>query len=390
MDPLQRKSIRCLAHVCIHTLTPTHIYQLTTNSRLQHEISGPHAAAFLSIITPFDPDTLAPMRSSLSALLHPSGGIVDDCIITNLGTRDGKQIYYFVTNAGNRAKDIVYLTAQLEDFKAKNGGKADLEWKMLPDNGLIAIQGPKAIDIVKSVGAFKADGEPFDLNTLHFGQCAHIRFGNMGTTCLVSRGGYTGEDGFEISVPSGGRLGENKTLKLTELLLTASEGSLRLAGLGARDTLRLEAGMCLYGHDIDDSTSPVEAGLAWIIPKSRREKGGFLGSSTILAQLKTPKNGGTGVTRRRVGLLINDKAPAREGSKIIDASSGDEIGVVTSGSPSPTLGRNIAMGYIRNGLHKVGTEVGVVVRGKTRGAVVSKMPFVGSKYFKGVEALSPG
>jgi aminomethyltransferase len=323
------------------------------------------------------------MHSSLSALLHPTGGIVDDCIITNLGERDGKQVYYFVTNAGNRDKDIAYLTAQLEDFKSKTGGKTDLEWKMLPNNGLIAIQGPKAVEIVKNVGVSKPDGEPFDLNKLHFGQCAHIRFGNMGTTCLVSRGGYTGEDGFEISVPSGGRLGENKTLKLTELLLTASEGNLRLAGLGARDTLRLEAGMCLYGHDIDDSTSPVEAGLSWIIPKSRRENGGFLGSDTILAQLKTPKNGGTGVKRRRVGFVINDKAPAREGSKIVNAESGEEIGVVTSGSPSPSLGKNIAMGYIKNGLHKSGTEVGLVVRGKTRKAVVSKMPFVASKYFKG-------
>jgi aminomethyltransferase len=210
----------------------------------------------------------------------------------------------------------------------------------------------------------------------------------MARPCLVSRGGYTGEDGFEISIPSGGRLGENKTLKLTELLLkTAGNDKLRLAGLGARDTLRLEAGMCLYGHDIDDATTPVEAGLSWIIPKSRRSNGGFLGSDTILAQLKTKKDGGTGVTRRRVGLTINDKAPAREGCKIV-SDSGEEIGVLTSGGPSPCLGKNIAMGYIKNGMHKSGTEVGVVVRNKTRKAVVTKMPFVPSKYFKG-PALSP-
>lgn len=207
----------------------------------------------------------------------------------------------------------------------------------------------------------------------------------MARPCLVSRGGYTGEDGFEISIPSGGRLGENKTLKLTELLLkTAGNDKLRLAGLGARDTLRLEAGMCLYGHDIDDSTTPVEAGLSWIIPKSRREEGGFLGSDTILAQLKKKSEGGKPPTRRRVGLTINDRAPAREGCKIVSLDGeGEDIGTVTSGSPSPCLGRNIAMGYIKSGLHKSGTEVGVVVRGKVRKAVVTKMPFVESKYFKG-------
>ena len=355
--------------------------------RLQHELSGPGAAAFLSTITPVDPESLTPMQSSLSALLHPTGGIVDDSIITNLGLRDGKQIYYFVTNAGNRDKDIAYLTEQLKTFQADSSNGA-LEWKTIPDNGLIAVQGPAAAEVVNAAGAYKpTDGTPFDLNGLHFGQCAYIRFGEMARPCLVSRGGYTGEDGFEISIPSAGRLGENKTLKLTELLLRSSD-KLRLAGLGARDTLRLEAGMCLYGHDIDDSTSPVEAGLSWIIPKSRRESGGFLGAEAILAQLKTPKNGGTGVKRRRVGFTINDKAPAREGSKIVD-ESGNEIGVITSGSPSPSLGQNIAMGYVKSGMHKSGTEVGVVVRNKTRKAVVTKMPFVPSKYFKG-PALSPG
>jgi aminomethyltransferase len=292
-----------------------------------------------------------------------------------------------VTNAGNRDKDIAYLTEQLKAFQSDSSNEA-LEWKTIPDNGLIAIQGPASAEILNAVGAVTpSDGSTFDLNTLHFGQCAYIRFGEMARPCLVSRGGYTGEDGFEISVPSAGRLGENKTLKLTELLLKSSD-RLRLAGLGARDTLRLEAGMCLYGHDIDDTTTPVEAGLSWIIPKSRRASGGFLGADTILAQLKTKKDGGAGVTRRRVGFTINDKAPAREGSKIVD-ESGNEIGVITSGSPSPSLGKNIAMGYIKNGLHKSGTEVGVVVRNKTRKAVVTKMPFVPSKYFKG-PASSPG
>ncbi|KIV98839.1 glycine cleavage system T protein [Verruconis gallopava] len=348
---------------------------------LQHELSGPGAAAFLASITPIDPQSLPPFHSSLSALLHPTGGIVDDCIITNLGTRDGVPVFYFVTNAGNRDKDIKYLAEQLKTFQddAKND---KVDWKMLTDNGLIAVQGPAAAEVLTQVGAVDPkDGSKWDFNKLYFGQCAYIRFGDMARPCLVSRGGYTGEDGFEISVPSAGRLGENKTLKLAELLLKTSD-KLRLAGLGARDTLRLEAGMCLYGHDIDDTTTPVEAGLSWIIPKSRRATGGFLGADTILSQLKPKKDGGSGVSRRRVGFTINDKAPAREGCKIV-SESGEEIGVITSGGPSPCLGKNIAMGYIKDGMHKSGTEVGVVVRNKTRKAVVTKMPFVPSKYFKG-------
>jgi aminomethyltransferase len=290
-----------------------------------------------------------------------------------------------VTNAGNRDKDTAHLLEQLKAYSV-DAQYEKVHWNTLRDNGLIAVQGPLAAEVLKGAGAYDpGNGSEFDLDKLHFGQCAYIRFGDMARPCLVSRGGYTGEDGFEISIPSGGRLGENKTLKLTELLLkTAGNDKLRLAGLGARDTLRLEAGMCLYGHDIDDSTTPVEAGLSWIIPKSRREEGGFLGSDTILAQLKKKSEGGKPPTRRRVGLTINDRAPAREGCKIVSLDGeGEDIGTVTSGSPSPCLGRNIAMGYIKSGLHKSGTEVGVVVRGKVRKAVVTKMPFVESKYFKG-------
>lgn len=139
--------------------------------------------------------------------------------------------------------------------------------------------------------------------------------------------------------------------------------------------------MCLYGHDLDDSTTPVEGGLSWIVGKARREMGGFHGAEVILSQLLPVSKGGKGVKRRRVGLVV-EGAPAREGAVIVDGE-GKEVGGVTSGCPSPTLGRNIAMGYVKNGLHKAGTEVGVVVRGKQRKAVVTKMPFVPSKYWKG-------
>jgi len=149
----------------------------------------------------------------------------------------------------------------------------------------------------------------------------------------------------------------------------------------------LEAGMCLYGHDLDDSTTPVEGALGWIVAKSRRSapRNEFNGAETILPQLIPVSKGGKGVSRRRVGLLV-EGAPAREGAQIVDAE-GNAIGVVTSGCPSPTLKKNIAMGYVKDGQHKSGTELGVVVRGKTRKATVTKMPFVASKYWKG--GISP-
>ena len=193
----------------------------------------------------------------------------------------------------------------------------------------------------------------------------------------MSRAGYTGEDGFEISIP-----GEEAVAVTETLLQSAGEEMLQLAGLGARDSLRLEAGMCLYGHDLDDSTTPVEAALSWVIGKDRRQAGGFHGAEKILAQLTPKSKGGAGVERRRVGLVV-EGAPAREGAEIVD-EKGEKIGNVTSGCPSPTLGKNIAMAYIKDGFHKAGTDVEVMVRGKKRKAKVAKMPFVPSKYWKGV------
>lgn len=254
-----------------------------------------------------------------------------------------------------------------------------------PKNGLLALQGPLAVDILQALEPTDViTGHNYDLQNLLFGQCAWMRIALVGRV-LVSRGGYTGEDGVEISIPPGRTDDSNRTLSLTKLLMdSAGRDKLRLAGLGARDSLRLEAGMCLYGHDIDDATTPVEATLSWIIGKDRREDGKFYGADTILRQLKKKSEGG-GVSRRRVGLIIEDKAAAREGAEIV-TDSGEKVGVVTSGGPSPTTGMNIAMGYVKDGMHKSGTELGVVVRKKTRKAVVTKMPFIQPKYWKGPKA----
>ncbi|KAI9216086.1 hypothetical protein BC828DRAFT_409823, partial [Blastocladiella britannica] len=180
----------------------------------------------------------------------------------------------------------------------------------------------------------------------------------------VTRCGYTGEDGVEISVPSA------QAAKLAELLVAHDD--VALAGLGARDSLRLEAGLCLYGHDMDETVTPVEA------TKRRRADAKFLGASTILSQIGK----GVPITKRRVGLVV-EGAPAREGAAVVDPTSGEPIGTVTSGVPSPVLKKNVAMAYVKGGFHKAGSKVGVVVRGKVNAAEVVKMPFVAQNYFRG-------
>ena len=355
-----------------HHFTRNHASLFDVSHMVQHRFSGPGSNAFLERVTPASIVGLETNRNTLSTLLWPvTGGIVDDTIITRLGPES----FYVVTNAGCREKDLKYFEEQLEGFKKEGGGK--VEWEVLEGWGLIALQGPLSEDILSSI---LVEPEETKLKELYFGQSKFIKVkllsGEASSPLLVSRGGYTGEDGFEISIPPAGAVAVTETL-----LQSATEENLQLAGLGARDSLRLEAGMCLYGHDLDDTTTPVEAALSWVIGKDRRTSGGFHGSEVILRQLTPKSKGGSGVERRRIGLII-DGAPAREGADIVD-EKGEKIGNITSGCPSPTLGKNIAMGYIKDGFHKSGTDVEVVVRGKKRKAQVTKMPFVPSKYWKG-------
>jgi aminomethyltransferase len=310
-------------------------------------------------------------NSQLSVLLHPqTGGIVDDTVVTRLG----QQLFYLVTNAGCRDKDLAYLANHVKHWNETM--EQSVDWEVLEGWGLVALQGPLSANILENVLVNPLD---VDLKGLYFGQSRAVQTrllsGDPSVPIIISRGGYTGEDGFEISLPP------DITVSVTESLLqSAGSEKLRLAGLGARDSLRLEAGMCLYGHDLNDTITPVEASLSWVIGKDRRVGGGFFGDQVILQQLKPAKEGGSGVSQRRVGFTI-EGAPAREGTEIID-SKGEVIGKITSGSPSPTLKKNIAMGYIKSGYHKVGTQVEVVVRGKRRSATVTKMPFVPSRYWR--------
>jgi len=361
-----------------------------TISRVQHHFSGPGAAAFLERLTPFSSANLQHNQSTLSCLLHPfTGGTVDDTVITRLGP----ELFYLVTNAACKEKDLAFFGAELEGRDKSQGA---VEWTVREKWGLVALQGPLSADVLQRT-LENLRVEDVNLKALYFGQCASVNIPVSSTdsatssrpdfTLLISRGGYTGEDGFEISIPP------DFTVKFAQLLLEAGgDDRLRLAGLGARDSLRLEAGMCLYGHDLNDDITPVEAGLSWVIHKDRRASGGFNGDATILRQLKPAKEGG-GVKRRRVGLRIEHGPPAREGASISigqDDTDSEEVGRVTSGCPSPTLGENIAMGYVESGHHKAGTKFTVAVRGKSRFTEVVKMPFVPSKYWKQAAGTSPG
>ena len=346
---------------------------------VQYHVDGPGAEAFLETVTPSSLKDLKTGSSTLSALLHPkTGGTVDDGMITRLG-EGPHHLFYVVLNAGNRKKDYDFLSSAIENWESTINPVVQmrhLEAEGQPF-GLIAIQGPMAAEIL---GSALAPECKVDTTKWFFGQAKHITLsipGGESHPIVASRGGYTGEDGFELSIHP------TQTVQVTQQLLKlAGQERLRLAGLGARDSLRLEAGMCLYGHDLDDTTTPVEAGLNFIIPKARctREGSGFNGAETIIPQLTPVKDGGTGISRRRVGMIV-EGAPAREGAEIVDAD-GQSIGKITSGCPSPTLKQNIAMGYVKSGMHKSGTEVQVVVRGKKRKATMTKMPFVPSKYYR--------
>ncbi|ROW01399.1 hypothetical protein VPNG_07578 [Cytospora leucostoma] len=357
-----------------HKFTRTHASLFDVSHMVQRIFSGPGATAFLQSITPSNLETLPVNRSTLSALLHPgTGGIVDDTVITKLA----EDLFYVVTNAACRDKDDAYLAEQLASFRGQ-----EVKHVKHDERGLIALQGPLSAEILTSL---LAEPDEVDLSTLYFGSSTSAKLrlpGGAGqpttSTVLISRGGYTGEDGFELSIPSA-----DETVAVTEALLAgAGPERLQLAGLGARDSLRLEAGLCLYGHDLDDTTTPVEGALSWIIPKERRgADAGYHGAEVISKQLVPRSKGGSGVQRRRIGLVV-EGAPAREGAEVV-SKEGESLGKVTSGCPSPTLGKNIAMAYVKDGFHKSGTELDVIIRGKSRKATVTKMPFAPTKYWKG-------
>jgi aminomethyltransferase len=310
----------------------------------QFRVDGDDPVAAMERAVPADVRALAAGRMRYSLLTADDGGILDDLIITRW-----PGYLSAVVNASRKAHDLARLTQVI-------GSAGEIVERH--DLALLALQGPAAEVVLARHAPASA--------ALRFMDAAEMAV--AGLDCVVSRSGYTGEDGFEISVAA------DAAADLARRLL--AEPEVLAIGLGARDSLRLEAGLCLYGHDIDETTTPVEAGLVWAIDKRRRETRGFPGADVILKQLQE------GAARRRVGLQLEGRAPAREGAEITDAA-GATIGMVTSGGFGPTLGGPIAMGYVPKGLAAAGTAVGLSVRGRSLPAKVAKMPFVPQRYKKG-------
>jgi aminomethyltransferase len=309
------------------------------------------AASALEALLPADLLGLAPGQQRYSQLLNADGGVIDDLIVTRPFESSGNGKLILVLNAARKDADLGYLAAQLAE---------SVRTEPQPELALIALQGPKSGEILGALCPESRD--------LRFMQATRARIGAC--ECGVSRSGYTGEDGFEISVAA------SDAPDLWRALLDCED--VRPCGLGARDSLRLEAGLCLYGHELDETISPVEAGLAWSIPRGRRTNGGFPGQQRILDEI------GGGPARMRVGILPEGRAPARDGAMIL-SPDGDEIGVVTSGGYSPTLKRPIAMGYVTSEHARPETRVMLVVRGASLDARIVRLPFVPHAYRRAAE-----
>ncbi len=308
-------------------------------------LSGEGLDDALEAALPGDVKGLAVGRMRYSLLLAEDGGILDDLMLSRWP--DG---IYMVVNGAVKWEDIGHLRENLPDAITINH---------LEERALLALQGPKAFDALKR----HVTGE-WDLDVLRFMMGGPFQIG--GVDAWISRSGYTGEDGFEISIDA------DHVAHVADLL--CGEPEVKPIGLGARDSLRLEAGLPLYGHDLDEGIDPIEGDLAFAIQKRRREEGGFPGAARILGHLAD------GSPRKRVGLLVDGKLPVREGAKLFDGE--DEIGVVTSGGFAPSVGAPIAMGYVPRDHAVPGTAIAAEVRGKRVACTVAAMPFVPHNYVR--------
>ncbi len=307
-------------------------------------ISGENPAKSIEKLIPGDIQSLEPGEMRYSFLTNDKGGILDDLIVTRRSDD-----LFVVVNAACKDQDIKLLTDGL-------AGEATVT--ELPNRALVALQGPKAAAVLARFNR--------DVATMPFMTFKEMTL--LDTPCFVTRSGYTGEDGYEISIPN------DQAVALCTALLAEEE--VAPIGLGARDSLRLEAGLCLYGHDLTEETTPVSAGLLWAISKRRRAEGGFPGADVIVAEIANKP------AMKRVGILPEGRAPAREHTEIADMD-GTVIGEITSGGYSPSVQGPIAMGYVPLALAATGTELQLIVRGKARAAKVVKMPIVEQRYYRG-------
>ena len=297
-------------------------------------------------LVPADIAGLAPQQQRYSQLLNEAGGVLDDLMITRAAYKNYEGWLYVVVNASRKEADYAHIEKHLP---------AGLKLQKGEDMALLALQGPRAVEVLTKYAPDAAD-----LKFMHY-----AALNIEGIAAHVTRSGYTGEDGFEISVFA------KDVKRLWDLLMM--DNFVRPIGLGARDSLRLEAGLCLHGHELDESTSPNEAGLMWSVAKRRRETGGFIGASRVQRELAH------GVLRKRVGIRPDGRAPARDGTEIQN-TDGRKIGVITSGGFGPTVNGPIAMGYIETAFADVGTKVDLIVRGQAMPAQIIKLPFIPNNF----------
>jgi aminomethyltransferase len=328
-----------------HLWTRTHAGLFDVSHMGQLYLEGEGVEAAIEALLPIDLATLELGQQRYSLLLDDAGGVLDDLMVTRW-----TEGFYLVVNGATKWDDIAHLREHLPDEVTLNH---------LDDRALFALQGPEAFAVLDR----HASGD-FPLDALTFMRGAPFLIG--GVECHVSRSGYTGEDGFEISVPG------EAAVQIADLL--CGEAEVKPIGLGARDSLRLEAGLPLYGHDMSEATSPVEAGLAFGINKRRRSEGGFMGAARVQAELAE------GVARKRVGLALEGRLAAREGAEVFAGS--EKVGMVTSGGFSPSLEHPIAMAYVASAHTATDTALEIDVRGKRLPARVAPMPFVPHRYHR--------
>jgi len=340
-----------------HTRSAAGLFDVSHMGQLR--LVGPDAAAALETLLPVDVIDLPVGKQRYGLLLNDEGGIIDDLMFVNRDYANGGDLFVIV-NGACKVGDMAHIQARI-------GTRCHVI--PMPERALLALQGPLA---VKALSRLAPGVEKLVFMT---GGTFTVQAADQPIEVFLTRSGYTGEDGFEISVHA------SQALALANALLAQPE--VKPIGLGARNSLRLEAGLPLYGNDIDASTTPVEAGLSWAMQKVRRaggaRAGGFPGASKILAQLASV----TGATaRKRVGLIALERVPVREHTELQD-TSGQRLGEVTSGLLGPTIDRPIAMGYVPPEFAALGTKINAVVRGKLVPMEVVAMPFVPTNYFRG-------
>lgn len=337
-----------------HQWTREHASLFDVSHMGQASLTAPfEVAEALETLVPGDLASLEQGNTRYTQLTSPAGGILDDFMVTRMAAGDDVERLYLVVNASRKNEDFAHIRASL-------GDKATLT--PFEDRALLALQGPEAAAVLAAYIP--------EIASLSFMQAIEGRFsghGGIDGDVIVSRSGYTGEDGFEISLSAA-----NATAFAESLL---ADDRVKPAGLGARDSLRLEAGLCLYGQDIDETTSPIEAGLLWSIGKRRREQGGFPGFDRIAREIAEKP------ARRLVGIRLDGRAPARHGAPIT-TPDGTPIGELTSGGFAPSLGAPIALGYVSLAHAQTGTPISIIVRDKPLAATVVKLPFVPHRYVR--------